>query len=162
MDHWQTKQHKRGSLLHQEFPNHFFDKFLDDKQIICYVSSQDNRETQWKTNLIKSTILPLLHWFHTILPYSDTPALNTCLYWFKIAIIIHNPHLHACIEQYPCCEYLWAKSFGPGHGLFSDRDVARCCWGEITVDLISPWLTLIQHGELNSLYLPILKNLVSG
>ncbi len=45
----------------------YFNKVIDDKEIICYVAPGDDRSTQWKFALTDSMVIPTIHWFHAML-----------------------------------------------------------------------------------------------
>ncbi len=75
-----TKQNKMDESLKrkQKFPDqHCF--LFDDNELICCIAPGDDNDTQWKIALINSTILPTLHWFHTMLGHPGTQHMSALL-----------------------------------------------------------------------------------
>ncbi len=69
-----TKPNKTDKLIKQKlkFPDRYFNKILDDKEIICYAVPGDNHNTQWKFSLMDSIFWPTIHWFHVILGHTGS------------------------------------------------------------------------------------------
>ncbi len=100
-----TKHNKTDELLkcQQIFPDRHFNKILDDKEIICYVVSDDDQDTQLKFALTDSMIWPTLHWFHIMLG-----NLCTCHMHAALQARYHHPNLRIHTEHLLCdkCQHL--------------------------------------------------------
>ncbi len=129
--------------LKQKFPHQYFNRILEDKRIICYVTPCDDREMQRKLAFTNSMIWPTLHWSHIILGHPDTHHKHALL-----ETRYHHPHLHNHIEHFLCNECQQAKPTGSGHGLLPDLKVSGIFCEQVTVDLIGPWPASTLNGDV--------------
>ncbi len=93
------KQNETDKIVfcRQKFPDRYFNKVLDDKEIICYVVPSDNRNTQWKFALTNSMIWPTCHWFHVMLGHPGSCHMRATL-----QAQYHHPHLLTHLECFAC------------------------------------------------------------
>ncbi len=137
------KETNKLLLQQQKFPDRYFNKVLDDKEIICYAASSDDRNKQWKFALTDSTIIPTIHWFHLMLGHPSSHCMHATL-----QAQYHHPHLQMHIERFACDECQQAKPSGPGHGLLPNQDIAGFPWDEVAVNLIGSWPVSMPHGTV--------------
>ncbi len=79
MDFWKQTDIDKHVLGLQKFPERYFNKVLDDKEIICYVAPCDGHNTQWKLALTDSIIQPTIHWFHAMLGHPGSRCMHATL-----------------------------------------------------------------------------------
>ncbi len=132
-------------LRQQKFPDQYFNKVLDYKEIICYTAPGEGRNTQWKFALINSMIWLTILWFHAIFGHSGSHRMHETL-----QAQYHHPHLQMHIECFTCNKCQCAKPSGPGHGLLPNCDMAGAPWEEVAVDLIEPWPGSTLHSTVES------------
>ncbi len=106
------KQNETNELVwrHQKFPDRYFTKVSNDKELICCAAPGDNSDTFWKFALTVSMIRPTIHWFHAMLEHPGSHRMHAILQaWY------HHPHLQIHIEHFICDECQQAKPSGPDH-----------------------------------------------
>ncbi len=129
--------------MQTEISYRYFNKVLDDKDLICYVAPCNNRDKQWKFSLSDSMIWPIIHWFHAMLGHPGSCYMRATLH-----ARYHHPHLWMHIERFACDTYQQAKPSGPSHGLLPDCNIAGAPWEEVALDLIGPWPSSTPHGPV--------------
>ncbi len=140
-----TKDNENDELLkyQQKFPDRYFNRIIDNKEIIGYDVPGDDLDTQWKFISTDSMILPTLRWFHAILGHSGIHCMHATL-----QASYHHPHLQTHIELFLCDKCQWTKPTRPGHGFIPDQDITSVPWEEVAVDLIGPWSVSTLHGDM--------------
>ncbi len=81
----------------QKYPDQYFNKVLDGKEINCYVSPGNNHDTQLKFALTGSMIWFTLHWFHAMLGHP-----GSCQMCAMLQARYHLQHLCMYIEWFVC------------------------------------------------------------
>ncbi len=140
-------------LNHQKkYPGRYFNKILDDNEIICFPAPCDDWDMQGKFDLTNSMIWPTLHRFHGILGHPGTCCIHSTL-----QAKYHHLHLWMHIEQFLQDKCQCAKPNRYGHRLHPDRDIAGAPWKEVTVDLITHGLHQPHMVMWTSLFIHSLK-----
>lgn len=98
-----------------KYPDNYFNKILEDEEIIYYVREHDNRAMQWKIALPKQLIPKTIKWFHQVLGHLGSKRmllpLKACYY---------HPNMRAQIENYNCDTCQRHKLQGKGYGLLPE------------------------------------------
>ena len=120
-------------------PNHYFNKTLNEQEIICYSKKPEDRDTLFKLALPANMIAETIEWFHIV---TGHPGKN------KLRLMIgqryYHPDLRRKIDNYHCTECQRHKQDGKGYGLLPEREPREQPFNEVTVDLIGPWKVQVR------------------
>jgi aryl carrier-like protein len=80
--------------------NYVYKTFEDDLQILCYVKTGEDAETQWRIALAQDMVQPTIAWFHEVLGHPGTKRMRLTLqaryYHSEIRRYIDNYTCDAC------------------------------------------------------------------
>ncbi|KAL7528847.1 hypothetical protein ACHAXR_002666 [Thalassiosira sp. AJA248-18] len=136
----------RAQRLSQQYINKTLTRGVD---LICHIKSGDNAATQWKIELARDAIIPVLKWFHQVLGHPGENRMRSA-----ISSRYYHPNLRTYTSNFACETCQCHKLEGKGCGHLPERDVNTATpFNEVAVDLIGPW-TIKLHGrdyEFNAL-----------
>ena len=112
-------------------PDNYVMKTLNGNEVLCYVKTYGNPETQWQIALPRQLVIPTIQYFHTIL--RNPGATRMCL---TIQTRYYHHMLRKEIDDFACDACQKMKQPIPGYGLIPEQDVGIVPWTEVVVVLI--------------------------
>jgi len=128
--------------LHQQEPNRFPTKFVQDRPVICFQPDINNANI-WTIALPSSLIQPTIQWYHETLGHCGINRL-----YESIKQHFYVPGLKQKCETYRCENCQKNKLIGAGYGLLPPREAPMMPWSEVMVDLIGPWKIQINDEAI--------------
>ena len=65
--------------LHQGLPNLYHTLTFGGFDLVCYVSPDNNPETQWSIYLTQQTAIPTICWFHQVLNHPGQEKIHVTI-----------------------------------------------------------------------------------
>ena len=127
------KQLEDAALLElvAKLPDRYFNKTLNEHEIICYSTNIANRDTLFRIALPACMIAETIEWFHIVTGHPGKSKLR-----LTIGQRYYHPDLRRQIDNYHCTECQRHKQDDKGYGLLPERELSEQPFDEVAVDLI--------------------------
>ena len=108
---------------------YYFEKLIDEFQIICYSKDSAERKTKWSIALPKTMLKSTITWFHTVTGHPGSKKLRLTL-----EQRYYHPKMCRYIDNYKCADCKHHKL----DDKVPERKLREQSFEEVAVDLIGP------------------------
>ena len=112
----QQVEDKKLQQLAKGKPDNYVTITLNGHNVLCYVKTYDNPETQWQIAFLRQLLSPTIQYFHTIIGNPGATRMR-----LTIQTRYYHPMLRKEIDDFACNACQKKKQSGPGYGLLPEQ-----------------------------------------
>ena len=138
--------------IHQNNPQQYVTKFMDDIPMICYRKDSLVPENEWRICIPTTLLDNIIRWNHVLLGHCGATRL-----YDSIRVMLYHPSLKNRIDTYKCSTCQKYKQQGRSHGHLPEKEAILLPFEEVHVDLIGPWKVMVAEQEIEVLALTCIE-----